>query len=353
MHLVGIVENMARFVEIDEHADILNLRKHPFLSVSQIVHTKKIVLVPLQDVMDILTAFPTEEVDVVWCFRIARSGSTLWCQMFYALPNWIVYSEPTALLCSVVRAHNILNVAEFTKTEEFETMVITTIKMHILMAPKHHSIFWKSSGGLDEYMIPVIKKHFPSHRLLFSYRDCLPSAMSYYNSFGHEPWLLHMMHHTNSETSGRPDWTFLSDTARFGWLILTNGFNLKFLKTLVGKCRPKPNGFEWSILLWASRVAMIREYLASGINIKTLRYDDLRRDPVDTVCDLFSHLGISLDLISLALEAMKIDSQASASCSHKKRVSNKCWVRTSESDQRCNSMLETFNFPDLDSEFQL
>ena len=98
---------------------------------------------------------------------------------------------------------------------------------------------------------------------------------------------------------------------------------------------------------------MIREYLASGINIKTLKYDDLRGDPVDTVCDLFSHLGISLDLISLALEAMKIDSQASASCSHKKRVSNKCWVRTSESDQRWNLMLETFDFPDLDSEFQI
>ena len=58
VHLVGIEENVARFVEIDEHADILNLRKHPFLSVSQILHTKQIVLVPLQEVLEKLTTLP-------------------------------------------------------------------------------------------------------------------------------------------------------------------------------------------------------------------------------------------------------------------------------------------------------
>ena len=58
----------------------------------------------------------------------------------------------------VVRARNCLDVAAFAKTEEYEKMVVATIKMHILMAPKGHSIFWKTTG-IDEHMVPSTSDH--------------------------------------------------------------------------------------------------------------------------------------------------------------------------------------------------
>lgn len=346
LHLVGFGDEFAKFVKLEPECDIFNLRKNPFMSMSQIDLTTEIILVPIKDFMDFLDSAYVEGTKVVWCFHTTRCGSTLWSQIFASLPEWVAFTEPTAMFYSIVRARNILDVSAFAETKEYEEMVVATIKMHILMAPKDHSIFWKTAG-IDEHMIPVIRRRFPSHYVLFAYRDCLPSANSSYKAFGHMPYLLNTLVHANRELlKGETD---LSDSGRTGWLLHTNGYALQLCLRILKLYRPRPNGFEWFVLRWAAKIHQMRRFQTDGVHFKPLYFDDLIQDPVPTISDLFKYVGVSLDLVGEAHKAMSQDSQAGMSFSHEKRVNRKSWHRTPDSDSRCNDLLKAFVLPDLDS----
>ena len=62
---------------------------------------------------------------------------------------------------------------------------------------------------------------------------------------------------------------------------------------------------------------------------------------------VFDYLDISADLLEIAYKSMEQDSQLDTYFSHEKNIDNKSWVRTAESDQRCNAMLKAFDFPKL------
>lgn len=99
---------------------------------------------------------------------------------------------------SILRRHNMLDVAAFAETYEYENMVVACIKIHIRLAPKDHSIFWKTTNT-EHHMIPIIKKRFPSHEILFVYRDCLPSAKSSYKALGQSPLVKYNLSHAYHE----------------------------------------------------------------------------------------------------------------------------------------------------------
>ena len=59
---------------------------------------------------------------------------------------------------------------------------------------------------------------------------------------------------------------------------------------------------------------------------------------------VFDYLDISADLLEIAYKSMEQDSQLDTFFSGEKKIDNKSWVRTAESDPRCNAMLEAFDF---------
>ena len=87
---------------------------------------------------------------------------------------------------------------------------------------KGYSVFWKGIG-MDEHMILIIKKHFPSHKFLFAYRDCLPCSMSFYKAFGRLAQVMNNIFHANKELlSGDLRKLQQNPLARHGWLTYTH-----------------------------------------------------------------------------------------------------------------------------------
>lgn len=347
--LLGVEDDVAKFVELDPDIDLFNIRKYPIFYMIQTFCTKRMIILPLKDFYDLVDSIDTSDRNVVWLFHTLRCGSTVWSQVFAALPKWKVISEAQCMIYTLLQCRNILNISEFAKTEEFEKIVVATIKMHMFLAPKGHSIFWKTIR-FDEHMIPIIRKHFPSHKLLFAYRDCAPCSSSFYKSFGRDPSLMNDVAHTCKELSrDNDDGLHRNAIARSTWLFFTNGYNTEFCLKVFKKCKPYPNGFEFFVLSWVTKLALISEFQKEGINFHLLKYEDLQKDPVSVIQTLFTHLGVSSELIGLARKTMKQDSQAGTSFSQESKKSNRDWLRTPDSDMRCNALLREFNLPSLDS----
>ena len=347
VHFLGFEKDSVKFMEFDPEADMFNLRKNPILFISQTALVKKLIILPLHVFEDLLAeAYTEKNTKVVWCFHTIRCGSTVWSQMFAALPKWVAYSESQSMFYNVLRSRNTVDVSAFAKTEEYEKMVVATVKMHILMAPKDHSIFWKTTG-IDEHMVSIIRKHFPSHHIVFAWRDCLPCATSYFKAFGHLPVLVNNVVHANREIADKS--RKLSDSGRVGWLWHTNGYDLDFCLRILKTHKPQPNAFEWFVMLWAAKVSMMAQYRRDGIKFKPLKYERLRKDTAGIVTELFQYLDIPLDLVEIALKTMEFDSQAGTFFSHEERVDHESWSRTPESDRRCNGILRDFGLPDLDT----
>ena len=134
-------------------------------------------------------------------------------------------------------SRNILDISGFAKTKEFENIVLAAIKLQLNFITKGYSVFWKGIG-MDEHMIPIIKKHFPSHKFLFAYRDCLPCSMSFYKALGRLPQVMnniYQIYHLRKLQQ--------NPLARHGWLTYTNGFDMQFCLQVFRECKPHPNSF--------------------------------------------------------------------------------------------------------------
>ena len=201
---------------------------------------------------------------------------------------------------------------------------------------------------MDEHMIPIIKKHFPSHKFLFAYRDCLPCSMSFYKAFGSLPQVMNNIYHANKELlSGDLRKLQQNPLARHGWLTYTNGYDMQFCLQVFRECKPHPNSFEYFVLSWATELRIISRHQSNGMHFHLLKYEDLQADPHSMVQGVFDYLDISADLLEIAYKSMEQDSQLDTYFSREKKIDNKSWVRTAESDQRCNAMLKAFDFPKL------
>ena len=207
---------------------MFDVRKYQISYRAQTDLVRRVILTPLAKILDLVGNMEVEERNVVWLFHPVRCGSTVWSQVFAALPNWKVISESQCMIYTLLQSRNILDISGFAKTKEFENIVLAAIKLQLNSITKGYSVFWKGIG-MDEHMIPIIKKHFPSHKFLFAYRDCLPCTMSFYKAFGRLPQVMNNIYHANKEfLSGDLRKLQQNPLARHGWLTYTNGYDMQF-----------------------------------------------------------------------------------------------------------------------------
>lgn len=108
--------------------------------------------------------------------------------------------------------------------------------------------------------------------------------------------------------------------------------------------KPQPNVFEWYVMSWSAKVSLMAQYRKNGIYFKSLKYEGLLRDPIGNITEVFKHLNISLNLVEVAHQTMEQDSQAGTFIGQAKRVDNESWVRTPQSDRKCNVILKDSQF---------
>ena len=105
--------------------------------------------------------------------------------------------------------------------------------------------------------------------------------------------------------------------------------------------------------MWATRIKTFQEYLAAGIPIKCLHYNNLIENPQRAVKEVFLHLGIPEDLVKIGVESMEYDSQSGLIIDQKQLKKVDGWKRDEAQVKRCNRVLELFGLPNIDSEFSM
>lgn len=349
VHLLSMDNQKVKLLRFDRDVDILNIRKYPILFLAQLQNARDIIIVPRRDFDRIIKKVEEEDRNVVWFFHTIRCGSTLWSQIFDSLPNWTVISEAQAMYHSIVYTRTDIDIQTLSKTQEYEELVVAVVKFFLMLAPKGHSVFWKTVP-LDEYMVGVIRKRFPSHKILFGYRNVLPCAMSYHKAFG---WITSVQRRLKYVVDDMENIPPTNGEARVGWLFNTAGFDPNQCVKAVKTAGLTFDTFEWFVLLWAIKVTLLQDSSLTGAKIKHVKYEHLLGNPKGVISDVFEYLDINSDLVEQALQAMKHDSQDGLFFSHKNRTGFRSWKRTDESVRRCNQVLRVFNLPDLDSDFSI
>lgn len=356
VHILYINSKQAAFIEVDESVDIMNVRKHPIFFLAQNEHAKKLIILPLQVFEDLVEKLDVSDRKVVWFFHSTRCGSTAWAQVFHALPNWTVYSEPQCIYyTSLYSDHGFPSVQQFAESDLYSRYVTLMIKYSLATMPEHNNVFWKGTI-MDENLIPVIAKQFPHHKILFGYRDILPNAVSFHNITTNFPAAPVVMRCTLNQTT-RWDHRQLS-IIRVLNANLTNGISKERCDAIYKQVQIQ-HVFERIVFMLAAKISLVKQFAASGVEVKFVKYEDLMADERRAIVALFTYVGVARDMVDIAWEALQGDSQAGSSISRENRSLslgrrfNKGWQRTDEGLERCNKILRLFNLPQLDSSLQL
>ena len=349
VHLLSIDKEQVKYLRFNKDLDILNLRKHPILFLAQLMNVNEVITLPRKEFDRIMNKIDIDDREVVWFFHTIRCGSTVWGQIFDSLPQWTVISESQALYHTVVYARKEVDISAFSKTKEYEDMVVAAIKSYVRMAPKGHSIFWKTAP-VDDHMLEVIRRRFPCHKILFGYRNALPCALSFEKAFGWLPSVQRRLRYVMNAIANVPPST---GEARVGWLFHTQGYNPDLTVKAVRTSKLTFNTFEWFVLLWAIKITMIQEFEANGGKFKPIKYESLMKNPREVISGVFDYVNVPKNFVETALKTMECDSQAGLFFSHKNRASFKSWQRSNETVQRCNDVLKVFDLPSLDSSYTI
>mgnify|MGYP001796051762 FL=1 len=326
--------------------DIFNIRKNPIFFLSQTNNAKEIIIIPRAIFDRVVEDIDVTDRDVVWLFQTFRCGSTIWSQIFGSLPGFSVISETQTLFYSIIEYTDVHDMQQFSKTAEYEKMALATIKWYISSTPKNTKIFWKTTL-LDDYLIPIIHKHFPHHKMMFAYRNILPCAASYERAFGWLPMIKYELHYLIRDMFTCKPSKYHSRRCKLWY---TSGYDPARCDKAIKAARPTLSGFEWFVLLWATRSSIVLQNKQNGIRIKPAKYEHLQKDPKGTIKDVFNYLELPGEFIDVAYQAMELDSQAGLFFSQQNKTVHEQWHRTQEAVNRCNKMLKIFDFPDLDSD---
>lgn len=349
IHLLSIEHNVTKFIEFDKDvgAQLFDTRKYPILPIAHMQNAKKIIHMSRPDFDRMVSELETEDREVVWMFHTGRCGSTLCSQIFNSLPNWTVISENEAHIYTI--SHSDCELTALSYTERYEKLVTAWVRLYLRLIPSGHSVFWKANI-VDPHIIPVLRKRFPKHKILFSYRDVLTCGKSYFRAFGSINGMLFAVYYILNPWLKRGD---NDKHSKQIWLCFTNGYDKNRCLAAIRSALPDPGVMEWFVLFWATTITMMREYQQAGVKFKCLKYEQLQSNPREVITDLFSYLNIPTEHVSLALQTMDTDSQAGLFFDRENRDNSPVWNRTEESVRKCNSILRNFNLPQLDTPYFL
>lgn len=346
LYCLSIHHDIACFVEFKGGDNPFNCRKYPLLFVAQKEFSLHVYIMPLPLFLQFTNRLDEQSRRVVWMFHSARCGSTVWSQVFNALPGWGVISESVYMSNIIIHETGTGDVLSVTSTKQFKALALSGLKFNLSRFPSGHSIFIKA-GNHDTHLLEAVSEYLNDLTIMHCYRNALPSAESWY--------------YTLSKLAEISPLLYLLERAKQdGW---HESRVLKEIVHIYTQSWPEsidilqqvgPEGlFEWFLVIWCTFNCRIRAAKESGTKIACIKYEDMQHDNEGVIKKLFNHLEIDPTLFEVATEATRSDSQSNTFLSRDKRIGNRCWVRTTESDKRSNTILAKMGFPNLDGDFLL
>lgn len=346
LHCISLEHQKAYFVEMPAGANPFDTRLFSTLFVSQREMATYLYIVPLNIFYQYVSSLEFCECKFVWLLHTARSGSTVWAQIFNELPNWNVVSENSFLLYSLLHENGADPIGKFIKSEKFEKIAVAGFMFNISRFPKTHRILIKGATFQDLSLLPIIQKHFDV-KILFSYRNSLSTAESWTRSFRKYKWLCTEAGRKFANRSYINDHLslFIYQSHTQPWLDSTLAERLE--------CVVPRNQFEWYLIYWCSTVGAIRRAQEEGHDIRCIKYENFRADCEEEIRKVFSHLEIDISLVAAAVKSAEKDSHADAYFSRNCREKYANFVIPPDSVRKGNLILAAFGFPSFDSDFAI
>ena len=282
--LYTVSEHGAIFVETSPDLDLYRSDTSPFLYTAQNKHAHHVIRVPRDAFLQWSDTRSKQQLpmsDVVFLANTARCGSTLLGQMFENTGKIVTMSEPEALF--VLQGNAQLNTPRMLRAV---FIAINKSRDH----DKYGYVIKTKSQCCG--LLPELNQLFPEMKLVFMYRDGLPCVGSCIRAF----------------------------TKSFGVMNKPYSIEVSERQPMVNfkNCWPQHDHVRvdhvtcWSTFWcwqWACHIRLYLDLVKDGAPIRSLRYEDLVKEPRETFTKLLVYCGFSTDVVNDGLTAMDRDSQ--------------------------------------------
>lgn len=333
---------LAYLVRVKGDADVYNTKKYPFVHYGQKRDAVYAYVVPLARFYRYVDTLDVIDRRVVWIHHSFRCGSTIWAQIFHDLPGWTVISENLFHPHTMIGELPVDEAFEFSKSGEFRQMALAGFKFNVSRAPADHNVVVK--GAYHEgYLFDTVAPTFKNMTILHVYRNVLPSGKSMYNAFIHFDNIEMMFERAGNQF-------FWSE---YYMRNIAGAYTMSWPDTVAAiRQTPPTDIFEWFVAVWCSLNSIALKNIHK-YDIKCIKFEHFQSDKKSSIDKVFRYLDIDQSLAASALQSVERDSQANTYISHKERAKSKMWQRIEESVKRCNRILQTLGFPDIDSDFTM
>lgn len=322
--LFGLSKDTAYFAVASSHVDFYSSKVNSFFACAQFWNMTHLISMPISSFHRIAGRTGEPKSDVVLLSSTGRCGSTLFTQLFEALPNFRTISEPLPLV-NLLRMYN----AGQTSDEENRKIVRSSILLLCKrVKEKNIECIIIKIGGSCPIFVEIIWKYCSFVRHVFLYRHPKNCILSYYSMFHADP-IGYCKHAISNIPMVEKNYQEENKD------VVSNGYI-----------------YELIAVQWAQTCSWVLEYRRKGITIKSFNYEELLKEPAQTVSSLFAYLGIKEELVPLALTAMKKDSQQNSYISKSILRRHRLNSFTSEQLYIVNKVLQNFGFPPL-SQFSM
>ena len=327
--------------------DIYDTSTYPFVFISQYVASKSFVIVTHETLHKLADeiSFENDTRNLILVNNTARCGSTLMCQMFYQLPNTRVMSEPWALQhASMVRdnyrghpwLYNAKNDITQMSEETFARLITSVTKVLFKYENKKEfdRIVLKVSVTLGN-LVPYIKKTIPRIKCVMMTRHIKISIESFEKMVrGWGPALTNEKH------------ILRANDLHLNWC----PFPYADEKAMALKKKYVEKNKLSVMPILPVRLLMLGASLMNFLRYKHLYtysivYEDMMSNTKVELEKMYNKLDIPTELVSKAMEALKVHSQRGV-FTNKVQVKSKGGKIFTDSDwEICDSLFEDLGLP--------
>ena len=337
----------AYLVDFDDGLDQFDTTQHPLLHYSQRTLAKQLYVVPLEVFYRLSDGVDISSRRIVWMNHHGRCGSTVWSQIFNDLPEWGVVSETHYLINTMIFDFRERDIHVLVSSPDFIRMAVAGFKYYVGTFPSNYSVFIKTNLH-ESWLLQSIPQEFPNIELLYMYRNVAAAAQSWYSAS------FDMYHSTEMEeifVRTRNISVYGDEYMVRFWVQLFTNSDPKALK-LVEEIDIQDQ-YEWYVMAWSSMNRTVQRLLESRMNMKCIKYEDMKADIRRVIQAVFNHLRIDESLLPIALSATKRDSQAGHPFTKRDVTKDTTWRGDKAAVERCNRVLGYLGFQTLHSGLDL
>lgn len=334
--LYCMTKTEAVFIEVDGE---LKLNASETLYDAQFKQAKRLIIMPLGVFHKVAQDLGDPRVPVVMISSTGRCGATLLSRVFVNCPGTMLLAEPDCLTTlAFLRKSSALSATEYNN--------ILQSAIRLLCKPDDRTgMVVIRTRPCCCVQIRDVQNLLPRIRHIFIYRNSLRTVSSYISTMAND---------TSSQCARFViDNPFLSTVFPCIRKLLYH-----YLVSVLDHDPPVANPSSLSSVglftsIWASCLAQAVECTEKNIQLISILYDEMMKNPWRSVTVLFEKLRINTQYTAVAVEAFKIDASKSAEVSQT-LINNDCRKTIApEMREEADGILRKYGFPKLGERFEL